>query len=116
MAIELLINMLDIARILANQHWSEILDRAPDRSRLPLKGRLTPSEKPHLVGDDLNEDPIPHLCVNDNRLNIGDFHRPDGFSNVGGNRRVPHVRLSVSGPKMMGAALRSLSPHRLTDS
>jgi hypothetical protein len=28
---------------------------------------------------------------------------------VGGNRRVPHVRLSVRGPKTMGAAQRSLS-------
>ncbi len=31
------------------------------------------------------------------------------YSRVGGNRRVPHVRLSVRGPKKMGGAQRSLS-------
>ena len=35
------------------------------------------------------------------------------FHNIAtGNRRVPHVRPSVRGPKMMGAAQRSLSLHR----
>jgi hypothetical protein len=36
-------------------------------------------------------------------------------SRVGGNRRVPHVRLSVRGLKMVGAARRSLSLYRLAD-
>jgi hypothetical protein len=38
------------------------------------------------------------------------------LSRVGGNRRVPHVRPSVRGTKKMGAAQRSLSPHRPADS
>src|ERR1700733_367411 len=75
MTIELLVDMFDIARVLTNQHRSEILDRAHDRSRLPLERRLTPSEKPRLIGNDLDEDPVPHLRVDDNRLDIGDFHR-----------------------------------------
>ena len=75
MAIELLIEVLDIARILADQHRSEIFDGAGYRPRLPLQRCLSPAKQACLVGDDLYEDPIPHLCVDDDGLNIGDFHR-----------------------------------------
>ena len=75
MAIKLLIDMLDVARILADQHRSEIFDGARDRPGLPLQRCLSPAKQTRLVGDDLYEDPIPHLCVDDNGLYIGNFHR-----------------------------------------
>src|SRR5580704_4905771 len=75
MAVELLVNMLDIPRILSDQHRREIFNRTHDGSRLPLKRRLAPSEKAHLVGQDLNKNPIPHLRVDHDRLDIGNFHR-----------------------------------------
>ena len=75
MAIELLVDMLDVARILPDQHRSEIFNRTNDRPGLPLQRRLTPAKQPRLVSDHLNEDPIPHLRVDDDRSYIRNFHR-----------------------------------------
>jgi hypothetical protein len=46
MAIELLIDVLDIARILADQHGSEIFDRSGYRPGLPLERCLSPAKRP----------------------------------------------------------------------
>jgi hypothetical protein len=75
MAIELLINVLDVARILAKQHGREVFDGSRDRPRLPLERCLSPSEKTRLVGKDFNKYPIPHLCVHNDRLDTGNLHR-----------------------------------------
>ncbi len=91
MAIELLIEMLDVARILADQHRSEIFDRAGYRPGLPLQRGLSPAKQTRLVGDDLYKHPIPHLCVDDDGLNISDFHSSfsrksgDDLENIKGN-------------------------------
>src|SRR5580704_11156914 len=87
MAVELLVNMLDIPRILSDQHRSEIFNRTHDGSRLPLKRRLAPSEKAHLVGQDLNKNPIPHRRVDHDRLDVCNFHRPS----VPANKAVTHI-------------------------
>src|SRR5271154_1259462 len=75
MAIELLIEVLDIARILTDQHGGEIFDGASYRPGLPLQRCLSPAKKPCLVSNDLYEDPIAHFCVDDDGLYIGNFHR-----------------------------------------
>src|ERR1700679_3919998 len=75
MAIELLIEMLDIARILADQHRKEILDRTGYGPGLPLQRGFSPAKQTALVGNNLYKYPIPHLCVDDDGLNIGNFHR-----------------------------------------
>jgi hypothetical protein len=75
MAVQLLIDMLNIARILADQHRSEIFNRTGYGAGLPLEGCLSPAKKTGLIGNDLYKNPIPHLCVDDNGLYISNFHR-----------------------------------------
>ena len=46
----------------------EVLDRAHDLRRVPFERRLTPAEQPRLIGEDLDENPVPHARVADERL------------------------------------------------
>src|ERR1700754_1055578 len=75
MAIKLLVDMLDIPRILPDQHRSEIFNRTHDCAGLPFERRLPPTEQACLVRDDFNEDPIAHLRVDDYRSYVGNFHK-----------------------------------------
>src|SRR5271156_4617768 len=75
MAIEILVEMIDIERILADHNRNEILDRTGYRPGLPLQRGFSPAKQARLVGNNLYKYPIPHLCVDDDGLNIGNFHR-----------------------------------------
>jgi hypothetical protein len=66
--------VLDAPRILADEKRREILDAADDRARLPLDGRLAPTNEP-LVGLELDEHPVAHLGTDDNCRDARDPHR-----------------------------------------
>ena len=57
--------MLDAGRVFADEQLGEVLDRADDRARVPFERRLAPAEETRLVGDDLDENPVPHPGVAD---------------------------------------------------
>jgi len=75
MAVKLLVDVLDITGILPDEHRGEIFDRTNDGAGLPLKRGFAPAEQARLVGDDFDEDPIPHLRVDDHRSYVRDFHK-----------------------------------------
>ena len=68
-----LAEMLDPARVLADQQRAEVLDAAHDGARLPFDGRLAPADQP-LVGLHLDEYPVAHLSADDDRREAGDPH------------------------------------------
>src|ERR1700677_3079371 len=101
MAIELLIDLLDVARILADQHRSEIFDGAGYRPGLPLQRGLTPAKQTRLVGDDLYKYPIPHLCVDDDGLNIGNLHRAPKLDGIKHETTSRSARKRCSAPFLL---------------
>jgi hypothetical protein len=66
--------MLDVARVLADDQHPDVLDRARDRARLELHRRLAQAVKARLVGLDPNEDPVPQPGVDDKGADGGDLH------------------------------------------
>ena len=66
--------LLDVARVAAEQERRQVLDGADHRARLPLQRRLAPAVQAGLVGADLDEDPVPHRGVDDERAYAGDLH------------------------------------------
>ena len=69
-----LVQMLDPQRVLTDQQLGQIVDRAGDRAGFPFEGRLAPAVQTGFIGFDLDEDPVPHIGVDDQRLDTGDFH------------------------------------------
>src|SRR5215469_15447865 len=67
--------MLDVARVLADQHLGKVLNCAHDTTRFPLERGLSPAPKPWLISLDLHEYPISHFRIHDYRSNSGDFHK-----------------------------------------
>ena len=49
-------------------------DGPDDAARVPFERRLAPAEQAVLVGEDLDEDPVPHPGVADVRFDPGDLH------------------------------------------
>jgi hypothetical protein len=87
-------------------------------------GKLVPILKPHpLVDTWLVRHPVtevfrqfdlsPVVHIEEALWRIVPVRLPRVGVNVGGNGRVPHVRQSVRGPKMVGEARRTLSLYRL---
>ena len=74
LAVHHLPEVLDPRRVFADEQLREILDRADDGARVPLERRLAPAVQPGLVGEDLDEDPVPHPGVADVRFDCGDLH------------------------------------------
>jgi hypothetical protein len=74
LAVHHLPQVLHPRRIFADQQLSDVLDCADDRPRMPLERRLAPAEEPVLVGQHLDEDPVPHPGMADVRFDAGDFH------------------------------------------
>ena len=74
LAIHHLPEVLDPRRVLADDERREVLDRADDSPRVPLERRLAPAVEPVLVGEDLDEDPVPHARMADVRLDPRDLH------------------------------------------
>ena len=66
--------VLDPGRVLADDQLGDVLDRADDCAGVPFERRLTPAVRARLVGDDADEDPVPHPGVADVRLDGGDLH------------------------------------------
>ncbi len=119
MSIELLVDMLDVARILPNQHRSKILNRTNHRPGLPLERRLTPPEQPSLVGDHLHEDPIPHLRVDHNRSYIRNSHRGVAIkemqtADLSTTNSVPKERLNFRPVKIRFVQLSQFGQHTLS--
>ena len=61
--------------IAPDEHRLKIFHAADHRARFPLERRLTPAVKPWLVGLNLHQDPVPHLRVDDQGVDVCDFHR-----------------------------------------
>jgi len=74
LAVGHLIEVLDPKRIFPHQQLGEVLDRPRHRAGLPLEGRFAPTVEPRLIGFDFNEDPVPHVGIDNQRRNPGDFH------------------------------------------
>jgi hypothetical protein len=66
--------VLDVTWVMADHERSQILDAAHHGARLPLERRLAPPVKPVLVGLDLHEYPVAHLCIDDEGADGGDLH------------------------------------------
>src|SRR5262249_23186756 len=47
---------------------------------VPLKRRLAPAKEAGLIGQDFDENPVPHAGVADEGLYRGDFHAVIGFT------------------------------------
>jgi hypothetical protein len=69
-----LIEVLDPARIFPHHYRRKVFDCTHHRSSFPLQRSLAPPEEPWLIGLDFAEYPIPHLSIDDYRLQSGDFH------------------------------------------
>ena len=74
--------MLDARRVLADQQLRQILNRSHNTARMPFQRRFTPAEQPRLIGDDLDEHPVAHPGVADERFDAGDFHEWWSFDRV----------------------------------
>ena len=66
--------LLDVARVATEHERRQVLDRTGDRARLPLERRLAPAVETRLIGTDLDEHPVPHSSVDDERSNTRDPH------------------------------------------
>ena len=66
--------VLDAARVFADDQFRNIFNCTDNRARVPFERRLTPSVKPRLVGHYFDEHPIPHPRVANKSFNLGDFH------------------------------------------
>ena len=66
--------MLDASRVLADQQRAEILNRSNNPACVPFQCGFAPAKQPGLVGQDFDEDPIPHASMTDEGFNLGDFH------------------------------------------
>ena len=73
-SIEQSVEMRAQQRILADQQSTHIVDRADDSLGFPLKRGLTPAVESVLVGLDLDEDPVAHICVHDQAGDARDLH------------------------------------------
>ena len=56
------------------EQLGDVFDRADDRARVPFERRFAPAPQAGLVGEDLDEDPVAHAGVADERFDLGDFH------------------------------------------
>src|SRR5215470_11486901 len=72
--VEFLIDVLDAARILSDDHRCKILDGADNRSGLPFERSFSPTVQAWLICFDLTEHPVSHLSINDDRLEVLDLH------------------------------------------
>ena len=66
--------MLDARRVFADEQLRDVLDRANHRAGVPLQRGFAPAVETGLIGEDLDEDPIPHPRVADEGFDGGDFH------------------------------------------
>ena len=66
--------VLDARGILADEQLGDVLDRADDGAGVPFERRFAPAVKARLVGDDFDENPVPHPRVADECLDGGDLH------------------------------------------
>ena len=73
--VELLVEVLDAGRVLADQHGLEILHSAGHGPRLPFQRRFAPAAKAVLIGFHFDEHPVAHLGVNHERADVCDFHK-----------------------------------------
>ncbi len=69
LAVHHLPEMLDACRIFADKKLGKIFDGANDRASVPFEGGFTPSPETGLIGNDLDENPIAHPRVANERLN-----------------------------------------------
>ena len=76
----------------------EVLDRADDRPRVPFERRLAPAEQAVLIGEDLDEHPVPHPGVADVRFDAGDFHG-QSYRHCGGGRRRLEQKIAKAAKK-----------------
>jgi hypothetical protein len=74
MAVHGLPQVLEPSGILPDEERLEIANGSDDRLRLPLERRLAPADETGNISDDLDEDPVPQSCVDDDGLDGGDLH------------------------------------------
>ena len=74
LAIHHLPEMLDPPGIFANEQAGNILDRSDHAFSMPFQRRLAPTVEAGLIGEDFDEDPIPHPCMTDVSFDSGYFH------------------------------------------
>jgi len=66
--------VLDAARVLADEEDGEIFDGADYAFGLPFEGGFAPSVEAGLIGFDFDEDPVAHAGVDDQGGDLCDFH------------------------------------------
>src|SRR5690606_38489535 len=69
-----LVEVLDAPRVFPDDEPADILDRADDAVGLPLQRGLAPAVQTVLVGFDLDENPVPHVRIDDGAGNPRDLH------------------------------------------
>ena len=94
LAVHHLPEVLDARRVLADEQLGEVLDRPDDGARVPFERRLAPAEQAVLIGEDLDEDPVPHPGVADVRFDRGDLH---GGPLLPRSLRLPETRRRSGG-------------------
>ena len=97
LAVHHLPEVLDPRRVFADDQLREVFDRADDGPRVPFERRLAPAEQAVLIGDDLDEHPVPHPGVADVRLDACDLHGgPLWPRSCAIARGEPMIRLVIS--------------------
>jgi len=85
LAVHHLPQVLDPRRVFADDELRQVFDRPDDGPGVPFQGRLAPPEEAVLVGEHLDEHPVPHPGVADVRFDAGDLH---GWANGVGEGRA----------------------------
>src|SRR3989441_6953123 len=83
-AVEDLPEELDSSGVAAEEHGFEVLDASDHAARLPFERRLSPAIKARLVSLYLDEYPVAHDGVDNQRFNVSDFHGGPTLSGCGG--------------------------------
>jgi len=66
--------VLDTARVFADQQRGEVFNGGDDAAGVPFERGFPPAVQAGLIGDNLDEHPVPHPGIADERLDGGDFH------------------------------------------
>jgi hypothetical protein len=80
--------LLDVAGITADDQGRQILDCPRHGTGLPFERRLAPAIESRLIGVDTHKDPVPHLCIDDERPYSSYLHRtvPEGVGIACGSK------------------------------
>ena len=81
--------VLDAGGVFADDQFGEVFDRGDNAAGMPFEGRLAPAEQAGLIGEHLDEDPVPHAGIADEGFDLGDLHG-SGSRGSSGRRLAGH--------------------------